>query len=150
MVLKQVLVLQLNAKCKSRTQVHGQFTRSTAFYVKRKPIINRQINQSFQHMTKFAIILSICVLMLGMLFSIKNEIRAQNVVRQGKVFVQQSNRDSIKTDYEYQDKDGNKYPIYLSRNGKAYIWVYSKKKQKWYPRYLPKVTQMLQEAENGK
>lgn len=102
-------------------------------------------------MTKFAIILSICVLMLGMLFSIKNEIRAQNVIRNGNVFVQSStSRDSTKTDYEYQDRDGVKYTIYLSSKGKAYVWMKSKKTGKLYKRYLPKVTQMLKEADNGK
>lgn len=102
-------------------------------------------------MTKFAIVLSISVLMLGMLFAIKNEIRAQNVVLQKKVFVQQSSTsDSTKTDYEYQDRDGNKYVIYLSSKGKAYVWMKSKKTGKLYKRYLPKVTQMLKEAENGK
>ena len=105
-----------------------------------------EINQSIQHMTKFAIILSICVLMLGMLFSIKNEIRAQNVIRNGNVFVQSStSRDSTKTDYEYQARDGKKYPIYLSQNGKAFIVKWSEKKQKWYRQYLPKITQMLNE-----
>ena len=79
-------------------------------------------------MTKFNIILSMLVLTLGMLLAIKSEVKAQNVVRQGRVFVQ--SKDSIKTDYEYQDKNGNKYPIYLSSNKKAYIWVYSTKKQK--------------------
>lgn len=102
-------------------------------------------------MTKFAIILSICVLMLGMLFAIKNEIRAQNVVLQKKVFVQQSSTgDSTKTDYEYQDRDGVKYTIYLSSKGKAYVWMKSKKTGKLYKRYLPKVTEMLKEADNGK
>lgn len=102
-------------------------------------------------MTKFAIILSICVLILGMLFSIKNEIRAQNVVRQGKVFVQSSTSgDSTKTDYEYQARDGKKYTIYLSQNGKAFIVKWSEKKQKWYRQYLPKITQMLKDMDNGK
>lgn len=102
-------------------------------------------------MTKFTIILSICVLMLGMLFSIKNEIRAQNVVRQGKVFVQSSTSgDSTKTDYEYQDREGVKYTIYLSSKGKAYVWMKSKKTGKLYKRYLPKITEILKETDNGR
>ena len=76
---------------------------------------------------------------------------AQNVVRQGKVFVQSSTSgDSIKTDYEYQDKDGNKYVIYLSSKGKAYVWMKSKKTGKLYKRYLPKITEMLKDIDNGK
>lgn len=102
-------------------------------------------------MTKFAIVLSICVLMLGMLFSIKNEIRAQNVVKNGKVFVQQSSTgDSTKTDYQYQARDGKKYTIYLSQNGKAFIVKWSEKKQKWYRQYLPKITEMLKEEGDGR
>lgn len=89
--------------------------------------------------------------MLGMLFSIKNEIRAQNVVRQGKVFVQSSTSgDSTKTDYEYQDREGVKYTIYLSSKGKAYVWMKSKKTGKLYKRYLPKITEILKETDNGR
>ena len=104
------------------------------------------------------------VLILGMLFTIKSEVKAQNledasasgvmqsrVVRNGRVFVQQtSTSDSTKTDYEYQDKDGNKHTIYLSKTGKAYIYVYSKKTGKGYRRYLPKITAMLKEADNAR
>lgn len=102
-------------------------------------------------MTKFSIILSMLVLILGMLFAIKSEVKAQNVVRQGKVFVQSSTSgDSTKTDYEYQARDGKKYTIYLSQNGKAFIVKWSEKKQKWYRQYLPKITEMLKEADNGR
>lgn len=95
-------------------------------------------------------ILGIIVLILGLL-TISIGLKAQNVVLQKKVFVQQSSTgDSTKTDYEYQDKDGNKYVIYLSSKGKAYVWMKSKKTGKLYKRYLPKVTEMLKEAENGK
>lgn len=104
------------------------------------------------------------VLILGMLFAIKGELKAQNledasasgviqshVVKNGNVFVQQSTfKDSTKTDYEYQDKDGVKHIVYLSSKGKAYIYVYSKKTGKGYRRYLPKITAMLKEADNGK
>ena len=69
---------------------------------------------------------------------------AQNVVKQGNVFVQQQHGgDSIPTGYYYQDTDGNKYPIYLSQKGKAYAWVRSKKSGKMYKKYLPKVTEIL-------
>lgn len=72
---------------------------------------------------------------------------AQNVVLKGKTFIQESpKQDSIKTDYEYQDRDGNKHVIYLSPKGKAYYWAVSKKTGKRYKRYLPKITEMLKEA----
>lgn len=73
-----------------------------------------------------------------------NPTTAQNVVKQGNVFVQQQHGgDSIPTGYYYQDIDGNKYPIYLSQKGKAYAWVRSKKTGKMYKKYLPKVTEVL-------
>ena len=101
-------------------------------------------------MKKSTRILSIIVLMLGMLV-LSQHTQAQNVVLQKKVFVQSSTSgDSTKTDYEYQDRDGNKYVIYLSSKGKAYIWMKSKKTGKMYKRYLPKITQMLKDMDNGK
>ena len=101
-------------------------------------------------MKKSTRILSIIVLILSMLI-LSQGLQAQNVVRQGKVFVQSSTSgDSTKTDYEYQDREGVKYTIYLSSKGKAYVWMKSKKTGKLYKRYLPKITEMLKEAENGK
>ena len=93
-------------------------------------------------------ILVVIVLLLGFI-AISNGIIAQNVILKNKVFIQ-SAKDSVNTGYEYQDSQGNKYPVYLSSNKKAYIWVYSKKKQKWYRRYLPKITAMLRDIDNGK
>ena len=101
-------------------------------------------------MCKSTCVLSIIVLILGMLI-LSQGLQAQNVIRNGKVFVQSSTSgDSTKTDYEYQDRDGVKYTIYLSSKGKAYVWMKSKKTGKPYKRYLPKITEMLKEAENGK
>lgn len=88
-------------------------------------------------------ILGIIVLILGFI-AISNGMRAQNVVLEGKTFVQQTSvGDSIKTDYYYQDRDGVKYTIYLSSRGKAFCWVKSKKTGKMYKKYLPKVTEAL-------
>jgi hypothetical protein len=39
--------------------------------------------------------------------------------------------------YYYQDKDGNKYPIYVSSKGKLYVKKVSKKSGKEYKYYLP-------------
>lgn len=95
-------------------------------------------------------ILAWVVLLLGLIAYSQGTL-AQNVVQKGHVFVQQSvSKDSIKTDYEYQDKDGAKHTIYLSSRGKAYYWAISKKTGKRYKRYLPKITQMLADNEKTK
>lgn len=88
-------------------------------------------------------IVAIIVLLLGFLvLSLRTQ--AQNVELQGKTFVQQSTSgDSTATGYTYQDRDGNKYPIFLSARGKAYCWMTSKKTGKKYKRYLPKITEAL-------
>lgn len=94
-------------------------------------------------------ILAWIVLLLGLIAYSQGF--AQNVIRKGHVFVQQSvSKDSVKTDYEYQDQDGNKHVIYLSAKGKAYYWAVSKKTGKRYKRYLPKITEMLKEADNDR
>lgn len=70
---------------------------------------------------------------------------------EGKTFVQQSNNaDSINTGFYYQDTQGYKYPVFLSNKRKAYCWAKSKKTGKMYKRYLPKITQMLKDMDNGK
>lgn len=95
-------------------------------------------------------ILAFIVLLLG-LIAYSQGVFAQNVVLKGKTFIQSSpKQDSIKTDYEYQDRDGAKHTIYLSPKGKAYYWAVSKKTGKRYKRYLPKITQTLKEADNEK
>ena len=65
-------------------------------------------------------IFGIIVLILGLL-AISNGTKAQNVVRKGNTFVQQTKtNDSTATSYYYQDNMGKKYPIFLSSKGKAY------------------------------
>lgn len=51
-----------------------------------------------------------------------------------------------KTKYTWKDKKGNEYPIYLSKNGKAYIIRVSKNTGKEYKQYLPEVTAKLNES----
>lgn len=73
---------------------------------------------------------------------------AQGVVtRQGNVFVEQKDTTFVNngtlTQYTYKAKDGKEYPIYLSKNGKAYIVRVSKKSGKQYKQYLPQVTEQL-------
>lgn len=71
---------------------------------------------------------------------------AQSVQRQGKVFVAQ--RDTMfvntgtPTEYEYQERDGKKYTIYLSKNKKAYIVRISRNGRR-YKKYLPDVTKEI-------
>lgn len=72
---------------------------------------------------------------------------AQDVKRQGNCFVQQksSNKASTgtKTKYTFKAKDGKVYPIYLSKNGKAFIIRVSKKTGNEYKQYLPEVTAQI-------
>ena len=74
-------------------------------------------------------------------------ISAQDVKREGNTFVQVQNKATLKnvtkTQYTYKTKDGEEYPIYLSKNGKAFIIRVSKKSGKEYRQYLPKVTEQL-------
>lgn len=73
--------------------------------------------------------------------------RAQNVQRVGNCFVQQSNAKpdakDVKTKYTYKAADGKIYPIYLSKNNKAYIIRVSKKTGREYRQYLPNVTEQI-------
>lgn len=89
--------------------------------------------------------------MIALFICIANIAHSQSVMLKGKVFVQQvQSKDSIDTGYEYQDSNLIKYKVYLSKGGKAYIYVRSKKTGKYYRRYLPKVTQMLNSMDNEK
>ena len=67
---------------------------------------------------------------------------AQQFKQEGKKFVQTSSvtatKDSTKTEYTFQTKDGKNYPIFLSKTGKAYIWRVSKN-GKGYRMYLPQI-----------
>lgn len=77
------------------------------------------------------------------------ECRAQNIVRKGNTFVQQSNSNKIEKDsatltgYYYQTADGTKYPIYMSSKGKCFILRTSSKTGKQYRQYLPEITKQL-------
>ena len=65
-------------------------------------------------------------------------INAQNIVRKGNVFIEQTDSTrshAQKTKYIYQDKNGDKYTIYVSKNGKYFIVKKSKKSGKEYRKY---------------
>ena len=74
----------------------------------------------------------------------------QNVIRKGNTFVSQPSEkqiqkdEPIKTQYTFVAKDGLVYPIWLSKNGKAFIIRTSKKTGKEYRQYLPEVTAELE------
>lgn len=45
------------------------------------------------------------------------------------------------TEYKWQDKEGNEYPIYITKKGSCYILRVSKKTGNEYKYYLPKEVQ---------
>lgn len=73
---------------------------------------------------------------------------AQSVVLSGRQFsVEGSSKraeafDSI-TMYTYRDCNDSVYQVHLSKNSKAFIWRWSDKKQKYWRKYLPLVTEQL-------
>ena len=64
-----------------------------------------------------------------------------NVVRDGDTFKVEKttsvNKDT-KTEYTWEDREGNKYPIFITKKGACYILRTSKKTGKEYKYYLPK------------
>lgn len=64
-----------------------------------------------------------------------------DVVRNGdnfKVEKTASVNQNTKTKYTWEDKEGNRYPIYISKKGACYVIRTSKKTGKEYKYYLPK------------
>ncbi len=62
------------------------------------------------------------------------------VKREGNNFkVEQTSKASdTKTKYTWEDKEGNKYPIFITKKGACYVLRTSKKTGKEYKYYLPK------------
>lgn len=93
-------------------------------------------------MKKLLFLMLALVLMAG-----ASPVAAQDIKRQGNMFVEQSTQrkasTGTKTKYTYKAKDGKVYPVYLSKNGKAYIIRVSKKTGKEYKQYLPEVTAQI-------
>lgn len=95
-------------------------------------------------------VLAIIVLVLGLL-AVSNGLRAQNIVRKGNMFINVDSlkRETIKTPYTYRD-NGKVDTIWLTSNGKAFVWRTSKKTGKQYRKYLPQVTEQIgNEAKNN-
>ena len=65
------------------------------------------------------------------------------VKREGDTFkVEQTSKASdTKTKYTWEDKEGNKYPIFITKKGACYVLRTSKKTGKEYKQYLPKDVQ---------
>lgn len=64
-----------------------------------------------------------------------------DVVRDGDTFKVErttSVNPDTKTKYTWEDKEGNKYPIYITKKGACYVLRTSKKTGKEYKYYLPK------------
>lgn len=62
------------------------------------------------------------------------------VKREGDTFkVEQTLKaNDTQTKYTWEDKDGNKYPIFITKRGACYVLRTSKKTGKEYKYYLPK------------
>lgn len=64
---------------------------------------------------------------------------AQDYTQNGTTFVenkQKAKGSSVETKYTWEDAKGIKYPIHLSKNGRAFIKVTSKKTGNQYNKYL--------------
>lgn len=73
------------------------------------------------------------------------------VKREGDTFkVEQTAKTSdTQTKYTWEDKKGNKYPIYITKKGACYVLRTSKKTGKEYKYYLPKDVQETIKRELG-
>lgn len=69
---------------------------------------------------------------------------AQNYTQKGTTFIENTSNStskrgkSIETKYTWQDKEGKSHKIYLSKNGRAFVKVTSKKTSNKYNKYLDK------------
>lgn len=66
---------------------------------------------------------------------------AQNYERKGNTFTQTSSRPSSssvkKTEYQWVDSKGKVYPVYITSNGRCFIFKVSAKTNNEYKYYLP-------------
>lgn len=80
-------------------------------------------------------IIFIIALMIGLSMSITAN--AENIKAESKQHIEFTD---TTTNHTYEIKD-TKYPIFVSRTGKYYIWKISSKTNKKYKYYLPKAIQ---------
>ena len=72
------------------------------------------------------------------------------VKREGDTFkVEQTAKSDTQTKYTWEDKKGNKYPIFITKKGACYVIRTSKKTSKEYKYYLPKEIQAQIKQELG-
>lgn len=66
------------------------------------------------------------------------------IVKEGKTFKMEQTSSSkyTQTDYEWETKDGQVYPIYITNKGKFFIFKISKKTGNEYKYYLPEEAQI--------
>lgn len=75
-----------------------------------------------------------------------------NYSRNGNTFKAEQSKQQTegeKTKYTWEDKDGKKYQIYITKNGACYILRTSKKTGKEYKQYLQKCVQEQIKKELG-
>ena len=77
----------------------------------------------------------LCLLLALFCITISAEVK-----REGNTFkVEQTTKESdTKTQYTWVDKDGNVYPVFITKRGACYIFRTSKKTGKEYKQYLNK------------
>ena len=82
----------------------------------------------------------LCILLALFCITISAEVK-----REGNTFrVEQTTKESdTKTQYTWVDKDGNVYPVFITKKGACYIFRTSKKTGKEYKQYLPKNVQEI-------
>ena len=90
------------------------------------------------------IVRTLTVLTVMMLLCFSTVAFGQEIVQNGKQFEKVSKKKDTKdakdvmTSFTYKDKTGV-YPVWLSKNGKAFIWKVNKKTGEKYRRFLPEV-----------
>ena len=76
------------------------------------------------------------------LFCTFTTVSAQKYTQNGTTFIENTSNSaskrgqSIETKYTWQDKEGKLHKIYLSKNGRAFVKVTSKKTDNEYNKYL--------------
>ena len=82
--------------------------------------------------------LILCILLALFCINIHAEVKRENDTFKVE---QTLKAKDTQTKYTWEDKDGNKYPIFITKRGACYIIRVSKKTGKEYKYYLPKEVQ---------
>lgn len=92
------------------------------------------------------LVLVIYMIAITTVFMLCTTAWGQNVVRKGNTFIEQKN-DTQHSGAEFSgyfyEFNNSKDSIFVSKNGKAFVWKVSKNTGKKYRKYLPKVTEQL-------